>query len=61
MLPLQARMHEMQHRRHSVHQQAEAAIAEAQAQQEINAGQYDHAGRSLVHIKVPNFVSFAHA
>lgn len=42
----------MQHRRQQVHEQAEAAIVEAQAQQQLNAAQYDQAGRSLVHIKV---------
>ena len=49
----------MQHMRHSIHKQAEAAIEEAQAQQELNASQYDHAGRSLVHIKVCKFALHA--
>ena len=49
---LQARAAELQHRRHLVHQEAEAAIKQAAAQQELNAGQYDHAGRALVHVKV---------
>ena len=42
----------MHRRRHLVHKDAEAAIEEAAAQQEANAGQYDHAGRALVHVKV---------
>lgn len=49
---MQGRLQEVQHKRQLVHKQAEAAILEAQAQQELNAAQYDQAGRSLVHIKV---------
>lgn len=49
----------MQHMRQSIHKQAEAAIEEAQAQQELNASQYEHAGRSLVHIKVYKFALHA--
>ena len=55
-LLLQARLQEMQHRRQRVHKQAEAAIQEAEAQAELNASQYDRAGRSLVHIKVHTII-----
>ena len=48
----QIKLEEVQLGRSLLHRQAEATIKEADAQIQLNKGQYDHVGRLLVHVKV---------
>lgn len=50
-LVLQVTLEDLQLGRSLLHRQAEAAIKEADGQIKLNQGQYDHAGRLLVHAK----------